>query len=362
MALLALTKLGSEFYRLVWETGVKGAIDLKLLREFTVGWFSGVPVYERFPFANYPPATAPLMWPLLGWLDLPAARALWAFTSLLALIWLVWLVIRNSGANSWLEATFVALMSLSINALGVTIGNGQLALHVLPPLLAAILLLRRPRRGWGTDLLVAGLLVWTLLKPSLSAPFLWIILFLPGGWRPALLTAAAYLALTLFAAGFQHAALPTLLSEWLARGAAAAGGGYGNIQTWLAALNLHGWMLPAMLAVFLACGVWVYRHRRDDLWLLLGVVAIVARLWAYHRKYDDLFVLLPMVTLFRIATRGPLPRDRDVWAGLLLAITIAAMLMPARLRFAPAPWSWPFTVGHVVVWAAVLCFLLAPSV
>ena len=361
MGLLTLTKLGSEFYRLVWETGVKGAIDLKLLREFTLDWFSGIPVYERFAFANYPPATAPLLWPLLGWLDLPAARALWAFTSVLAMLWLVWLMVRASNANTRLGATFVALMCLSMNALGVTIGNGQLALHILPPLLAAILLLRQPRREWGKDLLVAGLLVWALVKPSLLLPFFWVVLFLPGGWRPAFLTAAAYLALTLFAASFQDAALPTLLQGCVARGVAAAGGGYGNIQTWLATLGLHEWTFPAMLAVLAGCGAWVYRHRHDDLWKLLGVAAIIARLWAYHRKYDDLLILLPMVTLFRIAKRGPLPHDHDVWAGLLLAITIAAMLLPARLRFAPAPWSWPFTVGHVLVWVVVLIFLLQPE-
>jgi hypothetical protein len=159
MTLLALTKLGSESYRLLWEPCAEGAIDLKLRWQFTVSWFSGVPVYELFATANDPPATAALLWPLQGWLDFTGARVLWAVTSLLALVWLTWLVVRHSGANSRLEAAFAALMMLSMNALGVTIGNGQLGLHILPPLLTAVLLLKQARRGWATDLLVTSLLV-----------------------------------------------------------------------------------------------------------------------------------------------------------------------------------------------------------
>ena len=35
-------------------------------------------------------------------------------------------------------------------------------------------------------------------------------------------------------------------------------------------------------------GAWVYRFRRVDVWLLIGVSAVIARLWTYHRTYDDL--------------------------------------------------------------------------
>jgi hypothetical protein len=48
------------------------------------------------------------------------------------------------------------------------------------------------------------------------------------------------------------------------------------------------------------------------------------------------------------------------WAA-LRAITIAAMLLPARLGSAPAPWSWPLTVGHVLVWVAVLILRFQPQ-
>ena len=61
--------------------------------------------------------------------------------------------------------------------------------------------------------------------------------------------------------------------------------------------------------MFVALGVWLYRHRRVDLWLQLGVIAVVARLWAYHRLYDDVLVVLALVALFRIATGVDGPRD-----------------------------------------------------
>ncbi|KPL15508.1 MAG: hypothetical protein AMJ93_16560 [Anaerolineae bacterium SM23_84] len=108
----------------------------------------------------------------------------------------------------------------------------------------------------------------------------------------------------------------------------------------------------------MALGFWTYRHRHGDFWLLLGVTALVARFWTYHRLYDDLLVLFPMVALFRIAKRGPSTDGSDVVAGMLLTITIFAMLAPARLRYAPWPWYLLFTGGHALVWITVLIFLL----
>jgi hypothetical protein len=37
------------------------------------------------------------------------------------------------------------------------------------------------------------------------------------------------------------------------------------------------------------------------------------------------------------------------------------MLIPARLHSLPAPWSWPFNIGHPIIWLATLFFLLAKA-
>ncbi|MFI5396624.1 MAG: hypothetical protein ACHQ9S_13910 [Candidatus Binatia bacterium] len=78
----------------------------------------------------------------------------------------------------------------------------------------------------------------------------------------------------------------------------------------------------------------------------------------YHQACDDVLVLLPMIALFRIATRAVSPHGRDLLAGVLLAVTTAAMLMPARFSPAGSPWHPLFAGVHAVVWLAVLVFLL----
>jgi len=359
MAVLAALKLGDEFRRLVWESGHNGAVDLKLRHQEVHDWFAGQPVYELRSTAVYPPATYVLLWPFLGWLGLAPARWLWAVTSVAALGSLVYLTVRESSADTHLQSAFVALMGLAMNAMGVTIGNGQLALHILPALLCALLLLRRNRGEWHTRLLAVGLLLFALLKPTLSAPFLWMVLFAKGGLITMALASFGYLGLTVFAASFQEPTLAVLARRWVENATlVAAEGGYANLHTWLAYVGLQEWILWATLLVFLALGFWVYRHRKGDFWILLGVTAVVARLSTYHRVYDDVLILLPMVALLLIARRATSSDNTRIAAGLLLAATVVSMLELARLENFAWPWSLIFTGGHALVWLAVLGFLL----
>ena len=359
LALFALLKLGSEFWRLLADTGVYGAIDLQLRHTQVHRWFAGSPVYAELHNALYPPASHAILWPLVGWLDFTPARWLWAGSSVVMLGWLGWLIVRESGAETRLERAFVALLLLSMNATGVTIGNGQLIIHCLPFLLSGLFLLHRGRGDWRDDLLAALLILVALVKPSITAFFFWAVLFFPGRLRPAVLVVSVYLALTLFAAAFQGGGLPTLIAGWL-RNSADVGArlGYGNLEMWFADVGLPGWGILASLLVLGILGVWTYIHRDVDIWLLLGVTALVARMAVYHMVYDDLLVLLPMVTLFRIAKRAEAADGDDVVAGVLLAVLVLVMLAPARLQFPSSPWSPLFAIGHVSVWLVVLLFLL----
>ena len=83
--------------------------------------------------------------------ELLAHRWFWAITAVPALAWLIYLVLSASGATSLLERIAVGLVPLSIYATNVTIGNGQLVLHLLPPLIAGIVLANgqgRARSGY----------------------------------------------------------------------------------------------------------------------------------------------------------------------------------------------------------------------
>ena len=358
LALFALLKLGSEFWRLVWDSGVYGAIDLHHLHTQVHRWFAGSPVYADLRNALYPPASYPILWTLLGWLDFTSARWLWAGSSVVMLGWLAWLIVRESGAETRLERTFVALLLLSMNATGVTIGNGQLIVPCLPFLLSGLLVLHRGRGEWRDDLLAASLILVALVKPNITAFFFWAVLFCPGRLRPAVLVVVGYLALTLFAAALQGAGVPALIAGWLRNCSGVAANGYGHLQVWLADAGLARWSIPASLFVLAAFGVWTYVHRSADVWLILGVTGIVARVAICHLVYDDLLMLLPMVALFRIAKRGGSADSSDVVAGVLLTVLVLAMLAPARLQFPSSPWLPLFAAGHASVWLVVLLFLL----
>jgi hypothetical protein len=134
--------------------------------------------------------------------------------------------------------------------------------------------------------------------------------------------------------------------------------GEANLHNWMGALGLKKWALHASLLVLAVSGLWVYQHRHADLWLLMGVTAIVARFWTYHRWYDDLLILLPMVALFRIAKQGSISDSRDVVSGLLLGITLLMMIAPGGLYLLAPPWNMIYVNFQVAVWTMVFIFLV----
>jgi hypothetical protein len=364
LAAISFVWLGYQFWRLVsaadpiWPTSPVGAIDLRAFRTMTHRWFEDSTHYAAHG-ALYPPATQAILWLFVGWPGETAARLLWAATALAALAALVYLAIRESGATAPSERALVACMLLSTYAVGATIGNGQLGVHVLAALLAGLLLLRDRSHGWPADLLAVVLILLALAKPSLTAPFFWLVLLLPRKPWPAALLAVLYVGLTLYAASFQDSDVLSLFAGWLARGSqAAAAEGYANVQVWLGSLGLQAWIFPASLLVVSALGLWTFHYRAVDFWVLAGVTGVVARMWAYHGWYDDLLLLLPTISLFRIARQGASPRDTDVVAGVLLAMAVLATLAPGGLYLFPAPWKQIYMAGQTAVWLAMLAFLL----
>ncbi len=356
LSVYAALKLGDECQRLLFDTGPDGATDLFNFRHSVRVWFGGAPAYGQV--VVYPPASFAMLWLLVGWLDAAAARWLWALGSAAALIWLARLLVRASGAPAGPERVFVALMPFSLNATGVAIGNAQLVLLILPALLASVLRLREPP-SLQRDLVASALMLFALVKPSVSAPFFWIAMLAPHGLRTALLTTAAYGALTAVAASYQPQDLLTLTQEWLRHGTeTAALHGYANLAIWLAQAGLKGWIVPSALFVLAALGVWIHRQRHGDPWITLGVTALVARFWTYHWNYDDVLVVVPMVALFRVARTHQSPA-RALTAGVLLGLTQIVMLFPARWELGAGQLREIYVGGHAAAWAADLMFLLA---
>jgi hypothetical protein len=354
MATAAVLKLPRDFYRLLFNTGYHGAIDLKQIQFYVLNWFSGG---TRATY--YPPATYGFLWPLVGWCSTPVARWIWAITSILALAGSVILMLRITNAKTRWEGWFVALLLLSLVGTAATIGNGQLIIHLLPALLGGVLLLERGQATWVEDLAAAGLMSWVLMKPTVGAPFFWVFLFAWKRLRPALLIIITYSAVTVLACAFRNESVFELLRRFVISSSVGAAWepGTRNLLALLADLNLRELDTVASLTVLFALGVWTYLNRRADPWLLVGVAAVVARMWTYHRIYDDVLIVLAELALFRIATSDPSAARRTL-AGLLLGLTALAMLCPGTLVEDPARSIWIFRSGHVVWWLVVLGFLM----
>ena len=350
----AIWRLGNELPRLIW--GSEGGVDLRLRHEEVRLWFAGWPLYTEAARGDYPPASYAILWPLLGWLPAGLARWFWAATAIGGLAWLGALSAAQSNATTWRERLLIFLIPFATYSASAAINVGQLINHVLPLVVAGLLLVARSRGTWREDLAATALLLPALVKPTLSAPFFWFVCFVPRRMRPIALVSVGYVLLTVFAASFQSGDLTTTLFGWLAEGPQPLQG-HANVNKLLALVGLREWMLPVSVGLLVGLGVWVFRYRHADHWLLLGVIALVGRFFIHHRLYDDLLVFVPMVTLFRIAKR-PTADGTGVMAGLLFACMLGSVLAPAQFLGGRTLWSVAMELGQVVVWSGTLVFLV----
>jgi len=370
MSVIALAWLSYEIFRLLWQPQYigsyrvhPGGIDLGLRQVDVEVWFAGRPLYQGVKTASYPPATQLMLWPFVGWLSLHYAIWLWLAATLAALVWLIRMVVRESGASAPLEGAFIAVLPLSMYATGATIGNGQLTVQVVALLLASTLLLRREPVAWRTDLLAAAMMILALAKPSLAAPFFLLTLFLPRRLRPALLVVGGYVALTLVATAFQPGGPLATFRMWLESGARLASRGASlsaqcNVHAFLGLLGWQKWNGPASLAVLGVLGLWILRRRTADTWILLGVTGLATHFWTYHGWYDDLVLLPAMIALYRIGKTAQAGGRHAKVASVLFAASLLVTIAPGGHFLLPKPWNFVFACVQMAVMLAVLGFLI----
>jgi hypothetical protein len=150
------------------------------------------------------------------------------------------------------------------------------------------------------------------------------------------------------------------LHDWLKKTSLIIELGYANIPCWFAALGLERWESLASSIILLALGIWTYYYRNLDIWILLGITAIVARFWTYHQLYDNVLIILSMVTLFRLAKSSPATASIKYLSAVLLAASIFANIIPARVHyFWPHPWPSLLSGFHTILWLMIMIFLLA---
>jgi len=354
-----LFRFGYELWRMLNAPSPLGGNDLYSRYGETHRWFADLLVYTHSRHAGYPPASYALLWPLLGWLPWTLARWLWTGLNLGVLGLLMRSMVRQSGAGTRGQQVLLVLVLLAAYPLPVTLGNGQLGILTLTAMLAGVFLLERggaPR--WRRDLVVAALLVFALLKPSLTAPFLLLVVFRPRRLRPTVFVVLGYAALTWLAMAFrsrtlfvEFAALVDVSSQVVVRT------GHAHLPLWLATLGLGAWNGLASLLVLLGLAFWVARNRSAGLWPMLAVIAIVGRLASYHGVYDDSLILLAIVALFRIARDAARSGERDVVAELVLLLVCVPLLLPVTMATRGLPWSLVHHVLAPITWLMAAAYL-----
>lgn len=355
MVLLAVPRLAYQLWRLLFDQGPNGAIDLRFFHRWVVSWFAGEPLGE----INLLPASYAMLWPLTGWLSLDSSRWLWAFLYIVSLAWLSHIVIDGAGARKKRDVLFAVLFILAAYPTSITIGNGQVILFLLPCILTAVLMEGEHERGIAKEIFVSLLFLFSLLKITVTAPFLLIPLVRGRAYRPLFIAGCGYVALTYIAVSYSDSGPLEIAREWLRDSTAlAATGGYADIHIWLGGLGLERYILPLSFAVLGMFAVWLYAFRKSDIWILMGIAAIVARIWTYHRLYDDLLILIPVIAVFRIAVRGSLSPNERLVADSLLLISWLGLLSPGFLLQLPYPLGTPFRTGQVIIWISMLAFLL----
>jgi hypothetical protein len=361
MGLAALVWLGYQTWRLLWQPPPMGAVDLEQRWTETRSLFAGQAVYRVIGTASYPPASLTMLWPILGWPSFAIARWLWALLTVGALVWMARVVVRASGAATNAERRVAMLLPLAMYATGAATGNGQLTVPVVACLLASLPILLRENRVRPLALAALGF-AGALAKPSLAAPFFWMVLFRPKRPLWAIAIVAIYLGLTAVPGLVQPGGVIQLSHEFLSRterdaAKGAAHYGHADLHSWLGAVGRPDWDAAGSLVVLGLLGLWTWRHRRADPWLLMSAAAFAARFWTYHGWYDDLLLLIPMIALFRLAKQST-SDGQKVWAGSLLAAMLVSTLAPGGLYLLPAPWNEIYVAAQVVVWLAGCVFLL----
>ncbi|MHC4263073.1 MAG: glycosyltransferase 87 family protein [Planctomycetota bacterium] len=393
LLLLGLVFGGYQSWRALEEPGPRGAIDLRNRFVETEAWFEGKKVYARYHDAMYPPASYALLAPAIVPFKFPTARIVWFCFELLCVVAIVLALIHACGARAPNERRLWAFMVLGTYPLGASIGNGQLGAPTLAALLGMAVLLgvsdTAQRVAWGRGVLAACLLLVALAKPTLAAPFFWVLL-VRGGWRAAVACVLGYVALTFAASWPQDAGPIDLLRDWVRRAEIGArygasvgegaikvvteggggGGGGGrssglrithvNAHSLLSAFGLakHGALVT--LAALAALGAWVGVFRRAHLWVLIGSAGVVARSMSYHAWYDDVVLILPLVALWRLAkgldhTSPALRRA----ARLLFGLDLALLLAPGGIYALPRVPANIVAVTHALALLATLVLFAA---
>ncbi len=355
LVVLGAPRLFYQVWRLLMRDGGNGANDLQLLRQWIIDWFEGKPIYSYILF----PATFPTLWPITGWLSIEATRWLWLALYAIAFWGLVRILKSGAVVRDGKETVLLALFVLTIYPTGVTIGNGQMALLLLPAVVAGLIISREGGLTPWRRAAAVALLIFSSSKLPVTAPFFLILMISLKDIKTMTAVGVSYVALTFFSLSFRKMSIPEFTARWTDETPGVVTvGGHGNIHHFLGPLGIENVLLPSSVLMLAALAVWIYKFRKTDFWVQLGVAAIVARLWAYHRLYDDLLIIIPMAALLRLLRNGSLSENERAAAIVIFAVSVVSFLIPGFFLQFPHPWEALFQGMQIFIWLSLLVFLL----
>ncbi len=308
-----------------------GGVDLQSrLHEVQLMWSRTSPYSDRSTASVYPPATYVLLGPI-ALMSYSTLKWAWAISALVLLAWLGGALGRQ-GPRELAPVAWVLPFAFSGVAYGLQ--NGQLHVHATTAALLGSLLLIQRQGTRRTDLGGAALLLLGLVKPTVTGPFVLLLLALPGRRRPLLLVVVGYvvatgLGLLLIGEGVQP------LVVWFSDASVAvsygAPGSYGNLHAWSEWLGLDRANTALSLVALGGLGVWALSLKPDDdldgLWIRLGIVAVFARMFTYHQDYDDALLLVTLGGLLTVCRRRP---GTVAHAALALILAMGVLHLPGR--------------------------------
>jgi hypothetical protein len=177
---------------------------------------------------------------------------------------------------------------------------------------------------------------------------------------PTIIIGVAYAILTAIAGAAQDTTPWGILREWMDR----TGGnpmyylGHSNLQKWVSMAGYPGLKFPLSMGLLGLLGIWLFIHRKIDIWIQIGVAAFVAHIWAYHRSFDDLIQILSLVGLYRIAGNE---RERETFriaSAVFFVLCWAALLIPARLFDARTESANVIEGTQIAIFAATCAFMI----
>ena len=356
LAVAVLSSVGPALVALVGAAET-GGVDLANRIAETQRLWSGESPYEHGGVggdAVYPPASYVMLRPLT-WCSAALAKWLWAGSSLCLLVALGWAAVKVSNTRTPEAMLLVALVPSSIAGVAYGIQNGQMHIHVVAALAASAWLLLRSKPTGTTDLLGGGLLLLALVKPTVSGPFLLLLLARRDRLRVFACVVVGYVLVTVLGVVLSEAG-PGLISQWLFRAHGGArygsGGSYGNLHAWSAMAGfsaLDALATIAFLAVFLGFTLTRTAGNAVDglAWSGLALSSLVARLAVYHQDYDDALLIGVQLGLF-----AHLAKSRSRFAIGALILLVLSQLPGRELLHLGGELPSVLEVVRVSIWVA----------